>query len=79
MKRTTVLLPDDLAYLLDRERRRRGVSMAAIVREAIAAHFNITGEPRQLPFAALGHSGLPDLGANDEYYFGSGVGLRGVF
>jgi len=78
MKRTTVLLPDDLAYLLDRERRRRGVSMAAIVREAIAAHFNITGEPRQLPFAALGHSGLPDLGANDEYYFGSGVGLRGV-
>jgi hypothetical protein len=68
MKRTTILLPDDLAYLLDRERRRRGVSTAAIVREAVAAYFNITAEPRHIPFAALGDSGLTDIGENFEAY-----------
>ena len=68
MKRTTILLPDDLAYLLERERRRRGVSTAAIVREALAVYFNISSEPRRIPFAALGDSGLPDLGTNFEYY-----------
>src|SRR3712207_7837200 len=68
MKRTTILLPDDLAYLLERERRRRGVSTAAIVREALAARFNVSNQPRRLGFVALGDSGLPDLGANDEYY-----------
>jgi hypothetical protein len=68
MKRTTVLIPDDLAYLLDRERRRRGVSTAAIVREAIAAHFNISDKPRRIGFASLGHSGLPNLGRDFERY-----------
>lgn len=68
MKRTTILLPDDLAYLLDRERRRRGVSMAAIVREAIAAHFNVSDQSRRLPFVALGRSGLTDVGENFERY-----------
>lgn len=68
MKRTTILLPDDLAYLIDRERRRRGVSTAVIVREAVAAHFNISSEPRHIPFAALGSSGLSDIGENFEQY-----------
>ncbi|MDQ3693373.1 MAG: ribbon-helix-helix domain-containing protein [Chloroflexota bacterium] len=74
MKRTTVLLPDDLAYLLDRERRRRGVSTAAIVREAVAARFNITGEPRRLGIIGLGRSSVPDLAENDEHYLAEGWG-----
>ena len=68
MKRTTILLPDDLAYLLDRERRRRGVSTASIVREALAAHLNVSERPRRLRIAALGESGLSDIGENLEYY-----------
>lgn len=79
MKRTTVLLPDDLAYLLDRERRRRGVSAAAIVREAVAAHFNISSEPRVLPFAGLGNSGLTDLGENYEFYLDQEWGSEEFF
>lgn len=79
MKRTTILLPDDLAYLLDRERRRRGVSTAEIVREAIAAYFNITSEPRQIPFAALGDSGLTDVGENFEYYLDQAWGSEEFF
>jgi len=35
MKRTTVVLPDELAIRLDRERRRRDVSTATIIREAV--------------------------------------------
>ncbi len=68
MKRTSILLPDDLAYLLERERRRRGVSTAAIVREAVAAHFNVSDQPRRLRIAALGRSEEGDIGQNDEKY-----------
>lgn len=79
MKRTTILLPDDLAYLLERERRRRGVSAAAIVREAVAAHFNISSEPRRLSFVGLGDSGVPDLGTNLEYYLDQAWGSEEFF
>ena len=73
MKRTTILLPDDLVYLLDRERRRRGVSTTAIVREALAAHFNMSEQPRRLRISGIADSGLSneglsDLGENFEYY-----------
>jgi len=58
MKRTTVSLPDDLAATLAREARRRNVSASAITRDALAQHLGLGGgEPRVLPFAALGHSG----------------------
>ncbi len=39
MKRTTVVLPDHLAALLDEERRRRDVSTAMIIREAVERYF----------------------------------------
>jgi hypothetical protein len=74
MKRTTILLPDDLAYLLDRERRRRGVSTAAIVREAIAAHFNISERPRRLRIVGIADSGPTDLGQNFEQYLAEAWG-----
>ena len=64
MKRTTVVLPDDLAALLERERRRRGVSTAGIIREALDAYFARPDEP--LPFIALGASGYHDTAERME-------------
>jgi Arc/MetJ-type ribon-helix-helix transcriptional regulator len=59
MKRTTVSLPDDLAGIVEREARRRHTSVSDIVRAALATHFKLN-QPRELPFAALGHSGCPN-------------------
>jgi hypothetical protein len=67
MKRTTVVLPDDLAALLDLERRRRDVSTAVIVREALTAYLRRDGTPaKPLPFAALGRSGTRDTAQEAE-------------
>jgi Arc/MetJ-type ribon-helix-helix transcriptional regulator len=58
MKRTTVTLPDELAGALEREARRRRVSVSQVTREALTAHFGLAGEkPRALPVATLGASG----------------------
>lgn len=57
MTRTTVSLPDDLATLLAREARRHETSVSDIVRRAVESFLGASGEPRELPFAALGRSG----------------------
>ncbi len=58
MKRTTVVLSSDLALLAEREARRRGVSLSEVVRRALAAHLGVAeGQPRRIPFAAIGRSG----------------------
>jgi hypothetical protein len=58
MKRTMLSLPDDMMALLEREARRRDLSVSEVVRQALTAHFgSFPDQPRQLPFAALGHSG----------------------
>lgn len=59
MKRTTVTLPDDLAGALEREARRRGLSISEVTRRALAAHLGLgdDGQPRPVPFASLGASG----------------------
>ena len=58
MKRTTVMIPEDLANLLELERRRSNRSTARIVREALASYLRAEGmEPKRLPFASLGRSG----------------------
>lgn len=67
MRRTTVLLSDDLAGLLDYERRGRGVSTAMVVREALENY--LTGSSRarkRLPFAGLGGSGRRDTARKAE-------------
>jgi Arc/MetJ-type ribon-helix-helix transcriptional regulator len=67
MKRTTVTLPDDLAGALEREARRRRLSVSQVTREALAAHLGLDGdEPRRLPFAALGASGHRTTGRDLE-------------
>jgi Arc/MetJ-type ribon-helix-helix transcriptional regulator len=57
MKRTTIMLPDELAQLVDRERRRRDVSAAAVIREAVAAYFAPSTEPKNNSIIGIGHSG----------------------
>lgn len=67
MKRTTISLPDDLAALLSNEARRRGRSVSAITRAALMDHFGLAeGEPRELPFLALGGSGHSDTSERIE-------------
>jgi Ribbon-helix-helix protein, copG family len=67
MKRTTISLPDDMAKALDREARRRGTSVSAIAREALAERLHLRpGEPRELPFVGLGRSGAGDTARRAE-------------
>jgi predicted transcriptional regulator len=58
MNRTTLSLPDDLAFALKREAHRRHTSVSAVAREALSGHFGIVAgaERREVPFAALGRS-----------------------
>ncbi len=68
MRRTTISLPDELAAALDREARRRSMSASAIARDALTAYLGIggPGDRRELPFAALGHSGRSDTAREME-------------
>jgi hypothetical protein len=67
MRRTTILLGDDLAELLDFERRRRDRSTAAIVREALTEYLaGGKSVPKPLPFVGLGGSGHRDIARKAE-------------
>lgn len=66
MRRTTILLQDDLADQLDYERRRRNSSTAAIVREALTEYLAGGKTARRLPFVALGRSGKRDTARKAE-------------
>jgi Arc/MetJ-type ribon-helix-helix transcriptional regulator len=67
MKRTTISLPEELATAVEREARRRRVSVSEIARRALAAHLGMDGSKRRrLPFAALGSSGQPDVAERIE-------------
>ena len=62
MRRTTVLLDDNLADQLDYERRRRNQSTTAIVREALTEYLGGGSKPKQLGFIGLGRSGRRNTG-----------------
>jgi hypothetical protein len=67
MRRTTILLGDDLAELLDSERRRRDRSTAAIVREALTEYLaGGKSVSKPLPFVGLGGSGRRDTARKAE-------------
>ena len=61
MRRTTILLEDDLADQLDYERRRRNSSTAAIVREALIEYLAGGKPTKRLAFVGLGRSGKRDI------------------
>ncbi|MFI5265935.1 MAG: CopG family transcriptional regulator [Chloroflexota bacterium] len=70
MKRTTVLLPDDIAKLLKLEAERRGVTPSLVIREAVATY--VAGPPterRVLKFANIVSDDRPEVAAErlEEY------------
>lgn len=67
MKRTSLTLPDDLATALEREARRRGTTVSAVARDALASHLGLGQDgPRPLGFAALGRSEHRSTGRDME-------------
>ncbi len=67
MRRTTIILEDDLADQLDYERRRRNRSTAAIVREALIEYLSGgKSSAKPLPFVGLGGSGKRDTARKAE-------------
>ncbi len=72
MKRTTVMLPDDVLARVRHESRRRGTSVAMVVREAVEKHLPepVAGAP--LSFFAIGEGGPEDASERvDEYVAGA--------
>jgi hypothetical protein len=75
MKRTTVMLPDELDARLRFEARRRGVGIAEVVRGAVEQHLPAPvgkgGAP--LSFAAIGEGGPPDASERVDEYVGKAL------
>lgn len=75
MKRTTVMIPDDLDDRLRREARRRGVSIADVAREALERH--LPDRPSTVPgFFAIGAGGPDDASERVEEFVAAAVGRR---
>ncbi len=60
MKRLTIVVPDELNTLVEQERRRRDVSAAHVVRDALQAYLVHSEQQKRLPFIGLGRSGHHD-------------------
>lgn len=72
MKRTTVMLPEDMITRLTHESRRRHTSIAEIVREAVDHHLPAGEKGRNLSFFALGEGGPADGSERvDEFVSGA--------
>ena len=68
MKRTTIMLPDEVSARLRLEARARGVSVAEIVREAVVLHLPLDEPGVPLSFFAAGEGGSADASERvDEY------------
>ena len=64
MARTTISMPEDLARMAQREAQRRGVSLSAVVRQALEQHlYRYRG--RKLPWQGIVNRGVPAARALD--------------
>jgi hypothetical protein len=75
MQRTTVMLPDEVLARLRREARRRGTSVAEIVREAVERHVPAPETGRRLAFFAKG-TGPGDGSERVDEYVAAAVRAR---
>jgi hypothetical protein len=76
VKRTTIMLPDELDTRLRYLAGRRGVSVAELIREAVEARYGQPSGPRTLSFAGVGQAapGTPtDLGRRHEEFLGEAL------
>ncbi|MCK4177420.1 ribbon-helix-helix domain-containing protein [Aciditerrimonas ferrireducens] len=76
MKRTTVLLPDDLDARVRLEARRRGVAVADVLREAVAQHVAASGPAGRLGFVAVGDGERADASERVDEFVGKAVARR---
>jgi hypothetical protein len=76
MKRTTVMLPDELDQRLRLEARRRNVPVAEIVRNAVDAHLPPTQRGRRLSFFDVGEGGPADASERVDDYVKAAVRRR---
>lgn len=73
MKRTTIVLPDEVDAQLRYEARRRGVSMTELAREAITAYLvEPPGEGRDLSIFDLGEGDV-DSASNIDHYVAEAI------
>lgn len=76
MKRTTIVLPDEVDAQFRYEARRRGVSLTELAREAITAYVvDEVEEGRDLSIFDLGE-GDPDSGSNADHYLAEAMEQR---
>ncbi len=78
MKRTTVMLADDVLARLRQEARRRGISVAELVREAVDGHVSEPQEPRALTFFAAGEGGPSDASEHVDKHVGAALRTRAL-
>lgn len=76
MKRTTIMVPDDLDARMRQEARRRGVSIADVARRAIERDLPSPPKDGRLSFFAVGEGGPDDVSEHVEDYVGHALGSR---
>jgi plasmid stability protein len=76
MKRTTVMLPDDVEVRVRLEARRRGVSVAQVVREAVERAVSAPETVQPLGFFAVGEGGPADASERVDDYVRRGLRRR---
>jgi hypothetical protein len=73
MKRTTVMLPEDVDMRLRLEARRRGVPVAQVARDAVDEHLALPQPERTLSFVAVSDAGPPDGSERVDEYVGESI------
>jgi len=76
VKRTTIMLTDDLDARLRREAKRRGASIADVAREAIDRHVPACPADGRLGFFAIGDGSPADASERVEELVGEAVRAR---
>jgi hypothetical protein len=76
MRRTTIMLPDDLDARLRHEARRRGVSIADVTRQALERQLPEPAREGSLSFFAIGPGGPADAARRAEDLVGDAVDRR---
>jgi plasmid stability protein len=76
MRRTTIMLSDDVDDRLRLEARRRGTSIAEVAREALEAQLPPAPEAGSLGFFAIGEGGPKDASERVDNYVGKAIARK---